>query len=446
MNFENEKIINDFFSEENLVKIYENKIRYSNVVGIDKMNNTYYMKDLLTNVHKISKKIREGNYELKPYRVLLLPKDVDSKPRKVCIPTINDRIVIEAIKEMIYYFYSDSRLNFGVSNTIDMFAKCYTKNAYTNYIKTDLSAYFDTIDHKILLKKLKKRVKDDNALSLIEKILQNEQNYNKNKGVELDKNKIGVPQGLSVSTLLANIYISEVDEKFCSSPEISYFRYVDDIFIFCNKKSFKYYIMLLIEMKKLKLKLNKSKTSRKKIQNSAIEFLGYSIDNNKISVKKKSINKLENSLEELFKNYYYSKEKNIYELKWRINLRISGAIDGNKRYGWLFYFKNIDDLNLLYRLDSFIRKLKLRYKVNEIETKTFVRTYHKMQIGNLKNSKYFLNIESVTDSEKIEILSYITKFSLKELNSLSIHELNLNFRKVIFKCLKSLERDLDNIS
>lgn len=436
----------DFFSEESLKKIYNEKICYSTVVGIDKMNNTYFLKNAEHNLKKLSEKIHSGIYEFKPYKIILIPKDENAKPRKICIPTVSDRIVIEMIKNVVYYYYSDYHLNVGVSNTVTNFIECYRKNNYSNYIKTDLSSFFDNIDHEILLKKLSTRIKDERIIKLIEKILKNKQSYNQEKSSNLKNNLCGVPQGLSISTLLANIYMNDIDEKFNKIPQIKYFRYVDDIFIYCNNCSKFYYLKLWNELRKLKLKINKNKTSIKKLDNSIFEFLGYSITPKMVSVKKKSVRKLENSLEELFKNYYYSREKNIEELIWRINIRVSGAIAGNKRYGWLFYFKNITDLNLLYHLDYYIEKLKKRYKVGDIKTKTFARTYYKMQIKNLKKSKYFFNVDSVTDDEKRKILSNITNFSSEEINKLNLRELNYNFKKAIFKCLKSLEKDLDSIS
>lgn len=446
MNFES------VFSEKNLKKIYYEKICFSTAIGIDKMNNSYFMKNIDYNIKKISDAIRNGKYEFKEYRIILIPKDVNVKPRKICVPTISDRIVIEALKDVIYAFYSDYNLNKSVSSTVHDFIECFNSKKYSYFIKTDLSSFFDNIDHKILLKKLSLKINDTRILLLLENVLKNKQCYNIEKRLDLKDNLIGVPQGLSISTLLANIYMIDLDKTFNKCLKIKYFRYVDDIFIYSNDLAIIYYLKLLFNIKKLNLTINKKKTLIRKMNFNTFEFLGYFINDSVISVKKSSIHKLEESLEKIFKNYYYSEDdknkplKRINELQWRLNIRISGAISNNKRYGWLFYFKNITDLKLLYHLDDYVKKLKKRYQVTNLEVKSFVESYYKMKSKSLKTSSYFFNVDSATDDEKRKILYNITSFSETEINNLNDRELDFNFKKAVFKCLKSLEKDLDSIS
>jgi len=438
--------IEKYFSVKNLTEIYNEKIAYSTAVGIDKMTNNYFYKNKNNYIKKISNDILNNKYKLKPYKVILIPKDINTKPRKICIPTIRDRIVIEALKQIIYDYYKDYKINIGISNLVNEFANTYSKKQYSNYIKTDISEFFDTVNHRLLLKQINTVVKDKRIINLIDNIIKNEQQYKKSNYInnkQYCQNKKGIPQGLSISMVLANIYMLNIDNKFKCNRKIKYYRYVDDIFIFCNKNKYIYYFKLKKEILKLKIKLNKRKTRIKKMD-KGFDFLGYKIEDNIISVKKQSITKLENSLEEIFKKY--NMNKNVEELIWRLNIRISGIITKNKRYGWLFYFNNINDLRLLYHLDDIIEKFKKRYGLENIKTKKFVKTYYKMQTKNLKNSKYFLNIEAVTEAEKKEILKKLTDISEKEINKLSIGELNYIFRKNMFKLLKSLEQDLDSIS
>src|SRR5690606_14564898 len=48
-------------------------------------------------------------------------------------------------------------------------------------------------------------------------------------------NKKGIPQGIAIANILANIYLSDIDNKYSQNIEIKYFRYVDDILILCKK-------------------------------------------------------------------------------------------------------------------------------------------------------------------------------------------------------------------
>src|SRR5262249_25685846 len=113
-------------------------------------------------------------------------------------------------------------------------------------IEGDISAYFDTINHKRLMKLIARRVKDRSLLRLIWKFLR--------AGVMENKlfkdTKSGTPQGGIISPLLANIYLSELDRYVNRNTGLSqgqreyrrrkgvgnfiYARYADDFVVLCN--------------------------------------------------------------------------------------------------------------------------------------------------------------------------------------------------------------------
>ena len=430
----------DFMTVDRVTKIYNEKVLYTDSVGVDKINNYEFRKNLGRNIKKIISDIKDNKYVFKPYKIVLIPKNIDTKPRKVCVPTIRDRLTIEIIKEYLFYRYEGYSLNYGISNLVDDFVKDYNCGKYKKYLKADLSTYFDTINHKKMLKKLEYKINDDLALHMISNILSNSQKFKDNV---IETNLRGVPQGLSISMALANIYMMDIDACFKDNKNLRYYRYVDDVFIFCNKYICLQYFKFKRMLKRNKLILNKEKT-KISIINHPFEFLGYSLNDKVVTVRKPSIDKLINSIVRIFKNYKINQNRD--ELIWRLNIRVSGAICNNKKYGWMFYFSKINDMKLLYHLDKVIEKLKIRYKLEDIDTKSFVKTYYAMKMKELKNNPYFFNADKVGDAEKRVILGHITKFSTEEINNLSSHDLEYNYRKAIFKCLKSLEKDLDRIS
>lgn len=429
----------DFLTKDRLLSIYKDKVVYSGTKGIDKINSYEFGKNLDRNLNKIIRDISNNNYKFKPYKVILIPKKVDSAPRKVCVPTISDRLVIESIKEYIYLCYESYSLNFSISKLIKDFITDYNSKNYSSYIKADLTTYFDTINHKKLIKKLRKTVDDELVLKLLIEILKNGQKY----GDTTFENSKGIPQGLSISMLLANIYMIDVDAHFKNKKDVHYYRYVDDIFIFCKKHVRLNYFKLKYLLFNNRLRLNKNKTRISRIEHPFV-FLGYSITKDHITVKEQSILKIETAIEKLFKQYKYNNNKD--ELLWRLNIRISGAICNNKKYGWLFYFSDIDYLQLLYHLDNLVEKLKKRYNVPDIKNKKFVKTYYEIQKKNIKDNKYFFNIDKVDDNQKKQILKNITKIDANMIDELSAKDLDYNYRKAVFKCLKALELDLDSIS
>lgn len=280
------------------------KIYYSPSVGWDKINSksvNNHKEEILKNIET---KVISGNYEFVPYKVNLLIKNKDSKPRKTCIPTIKDRIVISAVKRYLYDAYNDEVFNIPANNIIKDVTEIISNKVKKYYIKVDLTAFFDNINHEILLEKIKEKVNDKIILDLVKKILENPQ-----KCDETDKkikNIIGVPQGISIATLLSNIYMHEFDMKYSKNKEISYFRYVDDIIIFansCEKIDEMYEEMKYDLERKNLLLINEGKTKKGNIENG-LEYLGYKFEDDLITIRRSSILKFERNLEKVFKNFF----------------------------------------------------------------------------------------------------------------------------------------------
>ena len=94
----------------------------------------------------------------------------------------------------------------------------------TTVIDVDLSRYFDTIRHSILLEKIAKRVQDPQVMHLVKQVIK-------------AAGKTGVPQGGPFSPLASNIYLSEVDWVFDAIRRktadgnyeaVNYHRFADD--------------------------------------------------------------------------------------------------------------------------------------------------------------------------------------------------------------------------
>ena len=225
--------LEDYFNYEYLDELAEKeKIYYSPSVGWDKINSKKVNKNKLKLLKEINDKVLSGNYELVPYKVKLIIKNKDSKPRKTCIPAIKDRITISALKRYLYDIFDDETFNIPANKIIEDITKILKDKNKNYYIKIDMKSFFDNINHDLLLNIIKENVKDEKVLILLRKILENPQ-----KCDETDKkikNIIGVPQGISIATLLSNIYMHQFDMKYINNPEIDYFRYIDDIIIFAD--------------------------------------------------------------------------------------------------------------------------------------------------------------------------------------------------------------------
>ena len=175
-------------------------------------------------------------------------------------------------KSFIFDSYS-CRLNKGTHkavNRLEEFARKVSKNnTKTCYIlKCDIKKFFDSVDHNILIKLIERKIKDIEAIWLINKII---------KSFSIYPNK-GLPLGNITSQLFANIYLNELDRFIKHKLKIKfYIRYCDDFIILSNNKEYLKRLALTINnflKEKLKLSLHSDKIKIRK-HHQGIDFLGY---------------------------------------------------------------------------------------------------------------------------------------------------------------------------
>jgi len=205
----------------------------------------------------------------------------DPKLRHIHKAEIRDRIVhhliskyLNRIYDKIFIFDSYScRINKGTHkavNRLKQFSLKQSKNNKINFhcLKCDIKRFFDSVDHEILTKILKRKIKDRDILSLIKEIIGSFQ-------VETGK---GIPLGNLTSQYFANIYLDEFDRFVKHALKARYYlRYTDDFLILNGNKE---YLENLIEpmQKFLKNRLNLSLHPDKimiRKYNQGIDFLGY---------------------------------------------------------------------------------------------------------------------------------------------------------------------------
>ncbi|HDU2975116.1 TPA: reverse transcriptase, partial [Klebsiella pneumoniae subsp. pneumoniae] len=189
------------------------------------------------------------------------------------------------------------------------------------------------------------------------------------KGVS--PNVKGVPQGLAVSNILAEISLSNFDKEINELPNIWFMRYVDDILILTQKGEAE--VLASHVIKKLQaLKLDPHPlddvNSKSKIGNldESFDFLGYHINQGELLIKQESILRFESSLAKIFTAYRHAllqaknkreKERAITYCQWKLNLRITGCVFEGKRLGWVSYFSQISTTSQLRAVNHTVNNL-----------------------------------------------------------------------------------------
>lgn len=409
--------LKELHTYENLELIYLNYIYYSFAIGTDNISQSTFNKNLESEINTINRKLYNETYEFTRYKLNLLSKGRQKIPREIYIPTIRDRIVLKSIHTFLnenYYFELDQKLPQSIIREISN-----NLNNYDSYIKIDIKNFYPSIDHQILFNILREKISCEYSLNLIKKSLQPR------------KNEIigGVPQGLSISNILASIYLHKLDKNLKEINSIKYFRYVDDILILCKKiDCLDLKTKIMNEFSNLNLEIHPiSQLSKSKIgliSSDEFDYLGYSFTKKNITVRKSSINNLYSNIIQCFSSYKYSNNKNIEFLLFQLNLKITGCIDEGKAKGWIFFFSQISDLVLLKKLDIFVRQTWIKFGIEKRylkNLKTFTRAYHEIRF-NFNKSNYFNNFDQYTLSMKIETLNNIFNISTNGLSDAEIHE------------------------
>ena len=227
-----------------------------------------------------------GNtYQPMPVRKKEIPKDGGTKVRVLSIPAIRDRVVQGALKlilEPIFeadfqsgsYGYRPKR---SAHEAVDRVAEAIIQGL-TRIIDLDLRAYFDNVQHSLLLEKVARRVQDTSVMRLLKMIL-------KATGAK------GVPQGGVISPMLSNLYLTEVDrmlEKAIATtrrgkyPNVQYARFADDLVVLIDSHPRHEWLFRAVEKRlreelaKLRVAVNEEKSRKVDLsKGESFGFLGF---------------------------------------------------------------------------------------------------------------------------------------------------------------------------
>lgn len=373
------ELLERIISNDNLNEAYKRVKRNKGSHGVDKMGVDELLTYLKDNGNQLKQSILDGSYNPCPVRRIEIPKP-DGKKRPLGIPTVVDRVVQQAISQVLSPIFektfSDNNFGFRPNRSANQaIRRCkeYMDKGYRWAVDIDLEKYFDTVNHDKLIGLIFKEVRDIRVISLIRKYL--------NAGVMINgvtnTTTEGVPQGGNLSPLLSNIMLNELDKEL-EKRGLNFCRYADDCNIYVKSKKSAIRVMESITRyieKDLKLKVNREKS--KVDRPWKLKYLGYTFYPKKgemgIRVHANSIKKLKEKLKSI------TGRSNAMSMEMRA-LKIKQTI-----IGWVEYFKLAEMKNVLKVLDEWLRRrIRMCYWKQWKKIKTKHDNLVKLGIENFK--------------------------------------------------------------
>ncbi|MEA4918316.1 group II intron reverse transcriptase/maturase [Proteiniphilum sp.] len=258
--------------------------------GIDNVSITDFEGNLKCNLYKLWNRMSSGSYFPNAVKLVDIPKS-SGGTRPLGIPTVEDRVAQMAVVMLIeprmeQEFHSNSYGYRPNRSAHDALAKARERCwRYDWVLDMDISKFFDTIDHDLLMKAVERHVQEKWILLYIKRWLKVP--YATQTGERIERN-MGVPQGSVIGPVLANLYLHYVFDKWMSIyyPSIPFERYADDTICHCRnlEEAQRLKASIIERFATCKLKLNESKTrivyckdGKRKGEHTEItfDFLGY---------------------------------------------------------------------------------------------------------------------------------------------------------------------------
>ena len=322
--------------------------RKNKAAGVDHVTPQRFEERMLENVRQLHQELKSGTYRPRPVRRTEIPKPGSRDTRPLGIPTIRDRVVQTALRDVIEpiferdfaehsYGFRPGRGCKDALRRVDGLLKA----GYVHVVDADLRSYFDTIPHEGLMQLIAEKISDGRVLALIEAFLK----QGVLDGLREWTPEQGSPQGAVISPLLSNIYLDPLDHLMADAG-FEMVRYADDFVILCRTADDAGAALALVRdwTAEAGLTLHPAKTHVAHADTDGFEFLGYHFTRGERFPRAKSLQKLKTTIRE----------------KTRRNQ--SGGIDctiqnvNQTLVGWFAYFKHVTKWYVFEDLDRFVRQ------------------------------------------------------------------------------------------
>lgn len=429
------------FRSTELFDLYDQKIRPVATSGTDGCTREAFDHRLSSEIVHIEQRTRAGQYRFAPFKGRMIPRTPTKTPRLIVKPTIRDRITLRVLYEILSEVYKPLLVRRSLHTQIAVAIRTVKSRAYNHVLRFDVADFYPSIDHAKLIRLLKRRIRKPEILKLIADAIATPCDIDKSAGVT--STSVGVPQGLSISNVLANVFLSDIDDLMEKRGDLIYLRYVDDVLIFCDSSVANVVeIDLVREFERVGLRLPLEDKYESHAISEEFDYLGYVFTHEIVSVRDRSRHKLESSIIRMLTAYRRARSPNAPLLRFKLNLRITGCVLDGRKFGWLFYFSQLTDEEILHRLDSFVSKILKQNSISLVGIKRFVRAWKEMTL-NFTDTHYIPKYDAWSPTEKRNALSRL----FGPVGSrVSDDEVSRRFSHLVYSEVRDMERDLSGLS
>lgn len=371
-------------SQEKVKEAYKRVKANKGAAGVDKQTIEDFEKNVENNLYKIWNRMSSGTYFPSAVRSVEIPKKDGKGVRRLGVPTVADRVAQMVVKLYLEplvepMFHRDSygyRPNKSAHGALDMARERCWENAWI--LELDIRAFFDNLDHNLVVEMVKKHTDSKWILLYIERWLKAPIQMEDGTLVE---RKNGSPQGSVISPLLSNIFLHYAFDSWMESqfPYVPFERYADDAIAHCRtEKQAKYLKYAIIKrLAEYKLELNEEKTrivyckdTRRtgKYKHERFDFLGYTFrprltkkegGGRFVSFSPAISDKAGKEIRQKIRGWkmHLRSDTSLSELARRINPEVQGWINYYGRYGRTELYSTLRQLN-----EYLIRWARRKYK------------------------------------------------------------------------------------
>lgn len=439
LTFRSSVLFTSVFSEENLFRIFEERVSDAKFIGLDGVSAEAFGDTAGHQIQTCIRKIHAGTYCFTRYREKLILKRFNKYPRQIAIPTIRDTIVLRALCDYLTECFPECRMKPPHDTIKRLSTEVRGLPGDHNFLRMDVVNFYPSIVHETLVAQLAKHIPDALALSLVRNAISTPIGFDGPK-----KSSLGVPQGLSISNILSMIYLKDFD--FAADLNYTYFRYVDDIVVVAHESKVEKIHSEVCDLLKngLGLEVHPLEKEGNKTVISSVDdgtdYLGYNIRNDGLSIRETSYRKMFRAIIGCLRAL--KGRSSSEQVLWKLNLLVTGCRFENRSVGWVFFFRQTEDFRQLHRMDAFVAKQMGIYGLAHMRSrvKSFVKTYREIRY-NRKNTRYIPDFDNFTLADKVSIITLIRGYSEAKIGGMGREEIQQMYWDIVSGQVAKMERE-----